>query len=175
MEDKKVITEEEKVEKQKLLYDLSYKQYSNFYNELPDLIRERVVKLMPLYAAVLGFAPLLFIEVFASYNSCKCLPLIFSILSSGVYILSVYFAATIYMTKSFATFTPGSLKDEIQKEDVSIELSYKIVVKHLIGINKKNEGTFTTMSRAFKWSFISFFVSVILGIITYTIVFVDKN
>jgi hypothetical protein len=169
-EGKESIPEGDKIEKQKLLYDLSYKQFETHYREIPESLRDRIIKLFPLFSAVFLFIPALIEKIVAS----KLAPVAFYFVSffSGIavvaFIAAIVFAVRLIYTKKFYFHSPPKIRSVIQDEGMELEIAYKNVVQHLISAAEDNEAIHKQMASHFEKAIVLFFVAVGIGTILYT-------
>jgi hypothetical protein len=158
---------QDSVEKQKLLYDLTYKQWENFFSNLPEINRGRITGMIPVYAVTIAFIPT-FLKVIIHESDVELLSLL-ALISLLFLTLSIFCAAKVLYVKIMPTFNPSELGKAIANK--TLLSTYKNVIHHLDTINVEILKIHQRMATFYQLAFISFFVSIIAGIIAYSIVF----
>ena len=169
--DSQRVPEEHKIEKQKLLYDLAYKQWENYYREIPESLRDRSAKLIAPVTAAFVFIPTLIDKIIKSNLPSSGIYLLSFISAIAILLLicSVKFFSEILNTKEFFAPTPSELRDVVEDEDMTLEVAYRNVVNHLLDSAKDNKPLAKSMAKKYKWAFNCFLIAVVIGITLYIV------
>jgi hypothetical protein len=166
------------VEKQKVLYDLAYKQWDNTYNVLPEQFRDKTFKLVTIYTAVSVLLPQFVTSVSwcvkLSLSSCSFVNHCIGLLSALGSIFAVVFLIRAYVhayntikVRRFEAYTTSEFRAFVDNEDDDLLRIYKIAAQHLIEITKKNMKECGELVDQYRKSYSCFYLGFAAGIVSY--------
>jgi hypothetical protein len=163
----------------KLVYDLQFKAWQTFYEDLPKEAREKGFKMLTLYTASLAVVP---------YLSSHAIDLMIMMSNKGhtlmyyvvgvVWFATLIFSATaivlvlnsIFKSQEFHFYNAPAIRGDAEKEENSDEFVYRSAIQNLERARAKSELTYVQVRGRLDRSIRSYYASVGFGFCLYFLI-----